>query len=325
MLHEHRVLTTDQITQLAFGTTRAATARLAVLYQYRAVDRFRPLAAGRVVSAALRPGRGSARCCSRPRTASPCVSSATGATGRWRSRCRPAWPTTPGRTGSSPRWPLPPATSGGQVGSGALVGRTALRRHLGPARPPRRVRPLDPAAPRRRPARRHRLLPRVRHRDRAPDPGHRQARRVRRPRRPHRHHHPGPVLAAQPEPGGSAARPAGLGLAAAARPSGDAVSASADPRRRPRRDRRPRQAVPGGPAGAAAWLPARASPARRLRRLGPAHAPPGPRPSRAACRGRRRTDVPGSAACPGIRLRARPARLARPARRVPRPGQPADD
>ena len=45
MLHEHRVLTTDQITQLAFGTTRAATARLAVLYQYRAVDRFRPLAA----------------------------------------------------------------------------------------------------------------------------------------------------------------------------------------------------------------------------------------------------------------------------------------
>ena len=45
MLCEHRVLTTGQITQLAFGTTRAATARLAVLYQYRAVDRFRPLAA----------------------------------------------------------------------------------------------------------------------------------------------------------------------------------------------------------------------------------------------------------------------------------------
>ncbi len=44
MLHEHRVLTTSQITQLAFGTTRAATARLAVLYQYRAADRFRPLA-----------------------------------------------------------------------------------------------------------------------------------------------------------------------------------------------------------------------------------------------------------------------------------------
>jgi hypothetical protein len=44
MLHEHRVLTTAQVTQLAFGTTRAATARLATLYQYRAVDRFRPLA-----------------------------------------------------------------------------------------------------------------------------------------------------------------------------------------------------------------------------------------------------------------------------------------
>jgi hypothetical protein len=44
-LHEHRVLTTTQITQLAFGTTRAATARLLALYQLRAVDRFRPLAA----------------------------------------------------------------------------------------------------------------------------------------------------------------------------------------------------------------------------------------------------------------------------------------
>jgi hypothetical protein len=45
MIHEHRVLTTGQITQLAFGTTRAATARMTTLYQYRAVDRFRPLAA----------------------------------------------------------------------------------------------------------------------------------------------------------------------------------------------------------------------------------------------------------------------------------------
>ena len=44
MLHEHRVLTTTQIAGLAFGTTRAATARMGVLYQYRAVDRFRPLA-----------------------------------------------------------------------------------------------------------------------------------------------------------------------------------------------------------------------------------------------------------------------------------------
>jgi hypothetical protein len=43
MLHEHRVLTTTQITQLAFGTTRAATARMLTLYQHRAADRFRPL------------------------------------------------------------------------------------------------------------------------------------------------------------------------------------------------------------------------------------------------------------------------------------------
>src|ERR1700689_5747626 len=44
MLYEHRVLTTTHITQLAFGTTRAATARLLTLYQHRAIDRFRPLA-----------------------------------------------------------------------------------------------------------------------------------------------------------------------------------------------------------------------------------------------------------------------------------------
>jgi len=45
MLHEHRVLTTTQITWLAFGTGRAATARLLALYQLRAIDRFRPLTA----------------------------------------------------------------------------------------------------------------------------------------------------------------------------------------------------------------------------------------------------------------------------------------
>src|ERR1700730_19328362 len=44
MLHEHRVLTTTQITELAFGTTRAATARLLTLYTHQAIDRFRPLA-----------------------------------------------------------------------------------------------------------------------------------------------------------------------------------------------------------------------------------------------------------------------------------------
>lgn len=44
MVHEHKVLTTTQITQLAFGTTRAATARLLTLWTHQAVDRFRPLA-----------------------------------------------------------------------------------------------------------------------------------------------------------------------------------------------------------------------------------------------------------------------------------------
>lgn len=44
MLAEHRVLTTTQITQLAFGTLRAAAARLLTLYQHQAIDRFRPLA-----------------------------------------------------------------------------------------------------------------------------------------------------------------------------------------------------------------------------------------------------------------------------------------
>ena len=44
MIWEHRVLTTSQITQLAFGTTRAATARLFTLYQHQVIDRFRPLA-----------------------------------------------------------------------------------------------------------------------------------------------------------------------------------------------------------------------------------------------------------------------------------------
>jgi hypothetical protein len=44
MLWEHRVLTTTQITQLAFGTLRAAATRLLTLYQHQAIDRFRPLA-----------------------------------------------------------------------------------------------------------------------------------------------------------------------------------------------------------------------------------------------------------------------------------------
>ena len=42
MLLEHRVLTSEQITQLAFGAHRKATARLAVLHQLGLLDRFRP-------------------------------------------------------------------------------------------------------------------------------------------------------------------------------------------------------------------------------------------------------------------------------------------
>lgn len=42
LLYEHKVLTTAQITQVAFETDRYTRRRLAVLYSHRAVDRFRP-------------------------------------------------------------------------------------------------------------------------------------------------------------------------------------------------------------------------------------------------------------------------------------------
>jgi hypothetical protein len=45
MLCEHRVLTTTQITELAYGGPRRAALRLGELHRLRAVDRFRPLAA----------------------------------------------------------------------------------------------------------------------------------------------------------------------------------------------------------------------------------------------------------------------------------------
>ncbi|MFD4444849.1 replication-relaxation family protein [Nocardia sp. NPDC058519] len=43
MLHEHWVLTTDQLAALAFPTAKIARRRLAILYEYRVLDRFRPL------------------------------------------------------------------------------------------------------------------------------------------------------------------------------------------------------------------------------------------------------------------------------------------
>jgi hypothetical protein len=42
LLHEHRVLTTGQLTQLAFPSTNAAEHRLTILHRLRLVDRFRP-------------------------------------------------------------------------------------------------------------------------------------------------------------------------------------------------------------------------------------------------------------------------------------------
>lgn len=43
MLHEHRVLTTPQITALAYGSTRTAQRRLRILHDYTVLDSFRPL------------------------------------------------------------------------------------------------------------------------------------------------------------------------------------------------------------------------------------------------------------------------------------------
>ncbi len=43
MVHEHRVLTTDHLAQLAFPTAKIARRRLAILHDYRVLDRFRPL------------------------------------------------------------------------------------------------------------------------------------------------------------------------------------------------------------------------------------------------------------------------------------------
>jgi len=42
MLHEHRVLTTHQITETAWPSERAANMRLLRLYQWRVIDRFQP-------------------------------------------------------------------------------------------------------------------------------------------------------------------------------------------------------------------------------------------------------------------------------------------
>ena len=134
MLCEHRVLTTAQITQLAFGTTRAATARMTTLYQYRAVDRFRPLApagssplhfildeAGAMLLAAedgtTPAGLGYRRDRSMAIALSPRLAHDTGANGIFTTLAAAA------------------RASSGQAGAGVLVGRAALRRHLGRVTP----------------------------------------------------------------------------------------------------------------------------------------------------------------------------------------------
>ncbi|WP_062993782.1 replication-relaxation family protein [Nocardia anaemiae] len=43
MLHEHRVLTTNHLAELAFPTPKLALRRLAILHEHRVIDRFRPL------------------------------------------------------------------------------------------------------------------------------------------------------------------------------------------------------------------------------------------------------------------------------------------
>ncbi len=302
MLHEHRVLTTTQITQLAFGTTRAATARLITLYQHRAVDRFRPLApagsaplhfvldeAGAAVLAAedgITTAR--ARLPPRPRPGHRPVRPARPHHRRQRVLHRP------GRRRPRQRRARRP---------GLLVVRTALRRCVGRPGPARRVRPLARAISRRRGCRR-RLLPRIRQRHREPRPPDRQARRLRRPGRPHRHPHPRAVLAAHPAAGNRAAHP----------PRRPAPAQHAQRRLgrrdpwRPGRHRHPRHLTRRASRGslAARRRPRPAAAARPARPAGRTR----PRPGPAARRG-----APCPAQRPGlVSPRPHPARLARPPR-----------
>ena len=261
MLHEHRVLTTDQITQLAFGTTRAATARLAVLYQYRAVDRFRPLAAagssplhfildeaGALLLATedgITQGElGYRRDRSMAIALSPRLAHDTGANGVFTALAAAA------------------RASGGQAALECWWGERRCAAAWGEHARPDGYGRWSEQAPGQ-PAAAVDFFLEYDTGKRAAEPGRRQARRVRRPGRPHRHHHPGPVLAAQPEPGGGAARPAGR-PAAARRPR--RRLGRADPRR-PGRDRRPRHRPrrPGRGGLAARRQPRAAAAARPAR------------------------------------------------------------
>ena len=303
MLLEHRVLTTGQITDLAFGTTRASTARMSILYQLRAVDRFRPLApAGSSPLHFVLDEAGAAVLAAEDGTTPADL-------GYRRDRApgdRPVAPPRPRHRGQRglhrpgrrrPRQRRP-------AGPGVLVVRAALRRHLGP-RPPRRLRPLARPAP---------------GAARPPSPTSSSS------TTPAPRTCPGsspsspatgtsPPAPASPPPSCSGCRPRAARPRCApgwpARPR-TAPAAPPPPRRSPasRSPPPPPAPAPSGPAGAA-WLPA-GSPGPRLRlaQLAPpgAAAPPA-EPGEPARSPARRPAL--ASPRPG------PARLARPARQLP--------
>ena len=310
MLHEHRVLTTTQITQLAFGTTRAASARLTTLYQHRAVDRFRPLApagsaplhwvldeAGAAVLAAEDGITAAELGYRRDRALAIALSAelahTTGANGFFTALAAAA------------------RASGGQA---ALDCWWSERRCAGVwgdlARPDGYGR-WTQHSPGTAPASTDFFL----EYDNGTEnlrPPHRQAGRLPEPGRPHRHPHPRPVLAAHPAPRSGAARPPGR--AAPARHARCRLGRR-DPRRpgrhrrprhRPRRPgrgglaarRRPRATAAAGPAGPGTRARPRPGPAARRRAARcparrPGLVPPRPRPA-ALARSPRHTRHPGS-------------------------------
>ena len=189
---------------------------------------------------------------------------------------------------------------------GVLVVRAALRRRLGRPRPPRRVRPLARAAPRPA-ARRHRLLPRVRHRHRDPAPGSSPSS----PGTP-----PWPPAPASPPPSCSgcparAARP----RCAPGWPARRRTAPATPPR--PRRSPASRSPPPP-PAPAPTARPGRPGcPPAAPGRGGGSPSSPRPAPPRAGGEPGRR-DARCPARRPGLASAVpRPARLARPARRAP--------
>ena len=130
MLLEHRVLTTTQVCDLAYGGPRRAALRLNELYRLRAVDRFRPLAA-----AGSSPYHWVL-----DQAGAEVLAAEDGVLvtqlGYRRDRAldiafSPAWPTPGGPTASSSRSPAPPAAAaaswpaGGPNGAAPRPGATS--------------------------------------------------------------------------------------------------------------------------------------------------------------------------------------------------------